>query len=629
MASKMSSESLKNLCECPVCFEPYTDPRLLKCGHQFCEKCLKDIADHAPQGHIPCPVCREITKLQHGDVTTLPRSTLHQYMQELIFRQPTEEALGQKCTKCKVNKSTRHCPECSADLAYLCDKCYEVHQKMKRFTKHNTVQFDALLICPEHSHKMVENFCYDCNAMACVECMFDNHADHETEYLDAAAEKARKVLSDHMTKLDGNLLASNIIHHLKHTSVCLGDDKKTFTSNVENIKLAWNKLEAKLDDAVETLNATIEKEIQRNSENQAKVAEVRVAQEKMLMLVESLLKDVCDPQVIMGSRDLPEPDIDITEIEVKKALIGEQFRKMAADLETMANCMDKSIVFTTEVCKIERRKVHASWDMQHVSSINIGHTVVGFSFIGNTNEELLVRSDDKANPIRVYNKEGDLIKQMGADIKELTGHYRQVCMDNHRELYLIMDNQGCLIRMESDGTVRDTTHLGGVFSGVAYIAEQDMYVLSAYSEDDKCVFLMSPDTLTEVISLGDEGTFSTPYNVCVGDINGSTTIVVSDCGTNTLYLYSVSGELIKTYGPETHTLGRLNGIWGVSVDKTGHIVVCDINRVLRVWSDKDGDHWEYLLDKEQLGGRPRCVDINNDNRLMAVGLGKTVKLYTC
>ena len=94
----MSSESLKNLCECPVCFEPYKDSRLLKCGHQFCVNCLKDVANHTPQGHIPCPVCREVTKPQHGDVTTLPRSTLHQYMQELILKKPTEEALGQKFT---------------------------------------------------------------------------------------------------------------------------------------------------------------------------------------------------------------------------------------------------------------------------------------------------------------------------------------------------------------------------------------------------------------------------------------------------------------------------------------------------------------------------------------------------
>ena len=87
---------------------------------------------------------------------------------------------------------------------------------------------------------------------------------------------------------------------------------------------------------------------------------------------------------------------------------------------------------------------------------------------------------------------------------------------------------------------------------------------------------------------------------------------------------------MRTYGPDTHTLGRLSYPCGVSVDRSGRVVVCDYynNRVLCVWSDKDRDHWECLLDKEQLGGYPQCVDIDNDNRLMAVSVYDTLKLYT-
>ena len=246
MAGKMSSESLKNLCECPVCFEPYKDPRLLKCGHQFCENCLKDVANHTPQGHIPCPVCREVTKPQHGDVTTLPRSTLHQYMQELIFRQPTEEALGQKCTKCKVNKPTRHCPDCRDDLAYLCDKCFAVHQQVARFANHSTVQFDPLLVCCQHPNKMVENFCYQCNEVACLDCLFENHADHKTVPLKKAAEDSRKVLKTYLLQNESRLIDTGILDNLKHTLVRLEDDNNTLKDKVMTIKSACKKLEVKV-----------------------------------------------------------------------------------------------------------------------------------------------------------------------------------------------------------------------------------------------------------------------------------------------------------------------------------------------------------------------------------------------
>ena len=246
MASKFSSESLKNLCECPVCFEPYKDPRLLKCGHQFCENCVKDIANHTPQGHIPCPVCRDVTKTQHGDVATLPRSTLHQYMQELILTQPTEEALGQTCTKCKVNKPTRHCLNCKSELSYLCDNCYATHQKLPRFASHKTVVFDPLLVCTVHPHKMVECFCYNCSKVACEECLFETHSEHNIEGLKEAAEKSRAILGQYRLKQREKVIYPVIMTKLEDAAKKLLHIKKDSKIKVGKIKAAWKAFEHKL-----------------------------------------------------------------------------------------------------------------------------------------------------------------------------------------------------------------------------------------------------------------------------------------------------------------------------------------------------------------------------------------------
>ena len=130
-----------------------TNPRLLKCGHQFCEVCLTNILKQSPKGEIICPTCRDVTKPKLGDVTTLPRSTLHQYIQELIFQLPQKEVLGKTCTKCQAKEPTRHCPDCKEDLSYMCDDCFAKHQLVPRFAKHETVPFDPLLVCTEHPHK--------------------------------------------------------------------------------------------------------------------------------------------------------------------------------------------------------------------------------------------------------------------------------------------------------------------------------------------------------------------------------------------------------------------------------------------------------------------------------------------
>ena len=74
---------LKELLTCPVCFNTFNNPRNLGCGHQFCEECLRSIADRHVDGDVICPTCRALTVV-HGDVTSLPRAVLTSQIQETV-----------------------------------------------------------------------------------------------------------------------------------------------------------------------------------------------------------------------------------------------------------------------------------------------------------------------------------------------------------------------------------------------------------------------------------------------------------------------------------------------------------------------------------------------------------------
>ena len=73
--------------DCEICFERHCSaeqrtPRLLPCGHTFCESCLDDMASSAPspnkgkQQQIGCPACRTPAEVPKGGVRHLLKNYL-------------------------------------------------------------------------------------------------------------------------------------------------------------------------------------------------------------------------------------------------------------------------------------------------------------------------------------------------------------------------------------------------------------------------------------------------------------------------------------------------------------------------------------------------------------------------
>ncbi|CAL1612145.1 unnamed protein product [Knipowitschia caucasica] len=76
--------------ECAICFCSYDNnfktPKLLSCGHTFCLECLARInVLSAELKSLPCPVCREVTQIPHGQ--DLPRLGTNQ---DVVRRLPPQ-----------------------------------------------------------------------------------------------------------------------------------------------------------------------------------------------------------------------------------------------------------------------------------------------------------------------------------------------------------------------------------------------------------------------------------------------------------------------------------------------------------------------------------------------------------
>ena len=70
-------EGVDKLLECPICFEQFNQPKMLKCQHSFClEPCLKNMAKSNTRASakrkyfVECAICRK--KCTVADLNNFP-----------------------------------------------------------------------------------------------------------------------------------------------------------------------------------------------------------------------------------------------------------------------------------------------------------------------------------------------------------------------------------------------------------------------------------------------------------------------------------------------------------------------------------------------------------------------------
>ena len=129
----------ERLCECSICMEVYTDPRVLPCGHTFCRQCIVASGRLVFNWHgiffvLACPVCRKELKLPHNEVADLPKNFA------LLDMPEPKELPSEACSGDVVKAATVYCVECEHKL---CRDCEKEHKKSDVTRRHQTVDVDS------------------------------------------------------------------------------------------------------------------------------------------------------------------------------------------------------------------------------------------------------------------------------------------------------------------------------------------------------------------------------------------------------------------------------------------------------------------------------------------------------
>ncbi|CAN2390179.1 B-Box C-terminal domain [Pristimantis euphronides] len=187
----MASAELRYELLCSICLSTYTDPVMLRCGHNFCRLCIGRVLDTQDEsGVYSCSVCREEFQERPALMRCL---ALHNIMENLLSIQPTQTETGIFCTYCVDSPvpAVKSCLHCEASL---CDKHLRVHSKSAEHVLSAPSTSLENRKCSVHK-KVLDYYCTEDAACICVSCsLAGEHRGHQVEILKEASEKKKEKL---------------------------------------------------------------------------------------------------------------------------------------------------------------------------------------------------------------------------------------------------------------------------------------------------------------------------------------------------------------------------------------------------------------------------------------------------
>ena len=145
-AAKEALTKVEDQLTCPVCLDPYIQPRLLTCFHVYCEHCLDKMVSSYEESQlsVTCPKCRRSTPLPSNGVKGLQAAFhVHHLFDIKETLKKIEEPQKLACEKCSVTtrQATSFCRQCSE---FICDFCTTAHQEWKLFKGHDVVSLEKV-----------------------------------------------------------------------------------------------------------------------------------------------------------------------------------------------------------------------------------------------------------------------------------------------------------------------------------------------------------------------------------------------------------------------------------------------------------------------------------------------------
>ena len=260
--------NLKKEAECPLCIEMVKNPKTLPCLHSFCLECLDKHANFARRQLktiIKCPVCQTSFQIPETDTFDYLPSSFHLNRLVDVLALEDGSVQAQRCNSCDENNTaTCYCFVCQN---FLCEACFQAHQRLKASRGHRNVLIDKLqaqdvqdlihrpAMCSQqyHEDQPLEFYCEDCKVLICHKCTVVSHNRHTMTDTQKAAQEQKMQMADAVAKVKAELVRyENEIKEqtdLKNKNkIEILNEEKKMTDTVEKLICDLREHEKKMKD---------------------------------------------------------------------------------------------------------------------------------------------------------------------------------------------------------------------------------------------------------------------------------------------------------------------------------------------------------------------------------------------
>ena len=621
MDIKTLLDNLHDEVSCSVCMCPFTEPKQLPCLHSFCLKCLNGIQRKSPrQDAISCPeCCKEVRIPGGGNPSEFPTNfRINNLLDVLAIKECN--TTGVKCGNC--DKRSANCFYCFQCCFFWCENCIGGHNIIRANKEHRVLAIKdfqdqdiedvlkrpAFCQIKRHENEALKFFCKDCKVAICNSCVVTLHKGHAQMLLEDGANEHRLRMESLIKSLDEKAEKKrNEISELDQSSidvqVQVADGKsKVQTTAGQMIAIIEARKQKIFDAADDQAKELLEFFALRKGEV-----------EKQLQIIESTIEET--RQLLRRSSSAEILGFN----ETFDTILQEQGAQGKSDVERIPQfSFTKNTnfvnMFYTEVIgsvktdfnkiKTQKSSAEGKGSNKAISGFEGNHgrgnslkvpiqtrrfrPVLSFGEFGecvgqlyhpcgvavNNRNEIAV-TEFRNHRVSVFSSEGTHLRSFGSrgsNQGEFTypkgiafdNNGNIIVADRNNRVQLLSGNGEFLSKFGDKGSIDHQLHNP---EGLSVTSDGDFIVADV---DNKLIKIFSPRGRFKR-KFGGEGPLSIPFHC----IQTEQYFIVSDRGEHCIKVFDLEGNFVFKFGKEGDKEGEFNSPGYLSVNRDGHVTVCD------------------------------------------------------